>query len=331
MIKRLTAFAAIVVIVGLTPAVAAADSPTTPTPVKTLTISGVASAGSTPGTVNVTWTFGNPTPATAFVYSFSPGSIAPVVVNSTKIPVPGGQVIQSGVPCGKQGDNAFIDGYITPPTDTIGAINTATCPTPPIPPPTPVAPTVTLSAAPSTACGIYTVPVTLKTGAGSNLPAGQSGMATFATNPAQTFTPNPVTITPSGTFTSSTTFPASDAGKAETLSAVYSWMGFPGTMTVSVMVTLPMACPPPTTVPPATVPPTKPPTPTTPTPPPGVIGTAAPTPAPVVPPRVNTPTPTSPALANTGAAIGTTTGIGAAALGLGALLVLLARRRRANA
>ncbi len=107
--------------------------------------------------------------------------------------------------------------------------NGCSIPVTPPPPPTPVAPNLTLTGDPSTACGVYTVPVVLTADAGSNLPDGTVGDVTFGSG----VVPNTGTLLPSGTLDATATFPDSDAGTTQAVSAVVEWVGFEGNVTVT--------------------------------------------------------------------------------------------------
>ena len=212
-----------------------------------------------------------------------------------------------------------------PPVTTTTLPPTTTTTVPTTVPPAPVKPIVTLDATASTSCGDYTVPLVLTAGAGANLPNGTVGYATFGSGYVPTFG----LLHPSSTLDASVTFPAADAGNTESVGAVVQWTGFTVAVPVSVDVTLPGACPVGTTttvgisVPGGgTPPPGGPPTAPVVTIPPGFLQQQGPGNAALVAPAAPSP------LAFTGADIGAEAAIGAGLLGLGALLVFAARRRR---
>lgn len=217
-----------------------------------------------------------------------------------------------------------------PPTTTTTTTSTTTTTVPPTTTtttaPSEVKPFVNLLASPS--CG-GVVDVTVNVGPGENL-VGSDGQATVTFLGPPFPSPGDLVVSPSSSLSATVVYPASDAGQTELIEGILDIVGFEGTSALEASVTLPGACPTPTTVPPA---------PCSEAGIPGVTGTyngSCPPPAPPTssPPAMLTATPPTPIaevpaaqLAATGANIDALAASGFGFLLFGTALVLIARRR----
>lgn len=101
--------------------------------------------------------------------------------------------------------------------------------------PSPVVPTLNLTATASPQCGDFTVPVVLTESDGANL-VGDDGDGVV------TSIPGIIDIVPGGTYDGSVVFPASDAGKTETVNGIVGLDGFSSYPVASNSFKLPAVC-----------------------------------------------------------------------------------------